>query len=153
MRESPGQALLDLLAEFEGVRYEPYLDTGGVATIGIGHVIKSNERWIKSLTEAQVQDLFWFDMTPVMQYVSHLGVPLADHQQLALCSFIFNVGLGAFKKSTMLRKLQVGDIEGAANEFGRWIYDNGKVINGLVRRRMAEKLLFLGQDWKKALSL
>lgn len=142
------QELRDFLVEVEGVRLAPYADTGGVLTIGVGHVMKKNEMWIRRLSEEQVYDLLAFDLRPVSEFIAALGLPLTRSQSLALHSFIFNVGIGAFRSSTMLRKLRAGDVEGAAEEFGRWIYDNGKVIQGLVNRRVKEKLLFLGQDWR-----
>lgn len=145
------QELVEFLEHFEGVRLTPYRDTGGVLTIGIGHVLKKSEAWIKSLTQEQVYDLLAFDLRPVSEFIASLGLPLTRSQSLALHSFIFNVGTGAFRTSTMLRKLRAGDTESAAEEFGRWVYDDGKVISGLIRRRVAEKLLFLDQDWRQVL--
>lgn len=68
---------------------------------------------------------------------------LTQHQFDALVDFTFNVGCGNFRGSTLLKKLNQGDVSGAANEFPKWQYAGGKVLAGLVRRRAAEKALFL----------
>ena len=73
----------------------------------------------------------------------HIKVKLNQNQFNALASFVYNVGETAFVKSTMLTLLNQSKFGLAANQFDRWIYDNGKVINGLVNRRAKEKLLFL----------
>jgi len=69
-------------------------------------------------------------------------VPLKQHQFDALVSFAYNVGGGNLRSSTLLRKLNAGDYDGAALEFHKWNRSNGKVLPGLVRRRAAEALLF-----------
>lgn len=73
-----------------------------------------------------------------------LEVPVKHHQFDALVSFAYNVGIGNLKSSTLLRKLNAGDYDGAALEFHRWKRSNGRVLPGLVRRRAAEALLFQG---------
>jgi lysozyme len=70
-------------------------------------------------------------------------VPLTQNQFDALCDFVFNVGAGNFEESTLLRKLNDGDYGGAASEFDRWVHSGQTVLPGLVRRRAAEKALFL----------
>jgi lysozyme len=70
-------------------------------------------------------------------------VPLTQNQFDALVSFVFNLGVGNFRTSTLLKKLNAGDNDGAAQEFGRWIHAGGKALPGLVRRREAERALFL----------
>jgi|WetSurMetagenome_2_1015567.scaffolds.fasta_scaffold584151_2 lysozyme len=68
---------------------------------------------------------------------------LTNNQRAAILSLTYNIGMGNFRFSTMLKKINDSDFEGAANEFERWKWDNGKVVNGLIRRRVAEKELFL----------
>jgi GH24 family phage-related lysozyme (muramidase) len=85
------------------------------------------------------EDLYDFEAA-VNKFVK---VPLNDNQFSALVSFAFNVGSGAFKSSTLLKKLNQKDYEGAADQFDKWIYAKGQVLNGLIRRRKAEKELFL----------
>jgi lysozyme len=71
-------------------------------------------------------------------------VPLTQNQFDALVSLSYNIGVGAFKKSTLLKKLNSGDYKGAANQFDVWVNAGGKRLAGLVRRRAIEKKLFLG---------
>lgn len=74
---------------------------------------------------------------------SVVKVPMSDNQWIALCSFCFNVGVGAFTGSELLWKLNSGNYAGAADEFLRWKYQKGKELPGLVRRREAARALFL----------
>ncbi len=73
-----------------------------------------------------------------------IEVPLEQYQVDALASFVYNIGVTSFAKSTMLRKLNAVDYDGAANEFPRWNRDNGRVIPGLTNRRMDEQTVFRG---------
>jgi len=68
--------------------------------------------------------------------------PLSDDQTAALADFIYNLGAGNFRSSTLLRKLNAGDYAGAAAEFDKWDYAGGKELAGLLRRREAETTLF-----------
>ena len=72
-------------------------------------------------------------------------MPLSQSQFDALVSLVFNIGGGAFRKSTLLQKLNAGDYAGASNEFMRWIKAKGRVLGGLVTRRAAERALFLSE--------
>ncbi len=71
-----------------------------------------------------------------------------QHQFDAMVSFAYNVGTGAFKDSTLLRKFNAWDVEGAANEFKRWNKAGGKVLQGLIVRRKREENLFRGKPWR-----
>jgi len=143
--------LSDHIKEFEGLRLDAYLDVAGILTIGYGHTGPDVKSGMK-ITKAQADDLLHKDMQWAIDAVSKsVTVPTNQYQQAALTSLTFNIGAGAFKSSTLLRKLNAGDIEGAANEFGRWnkATVNGKktVINGLTRRRESERKLFMtGSD-------
>src|SRR5699024_10985967 len=75
-------------------------------------------------------------------------VPIEPNQLAALVSFVYNVGIGAFRHSTLLQKLNAGDYHQAADEFPRWKYANGKIMRGLVVRRRRERELFLEGEWK-----
>jgi GH24 family phage-related lysozyme (muramidase) len=89
------------------------------------------------------------DIRIVTSYVNRLvTVEINQNQFDALVDFTFNLGSGALAGSTLLKKLNAGDYEGAANEFKRWNHVNGKPSKGLTRRRAAEEKMFLGQDWK-----
>ena len=140
-----GPAGLALLKRFEGLELRPYKDTGGVDTVGYGHTAIAAElaKVGLVLTEAQAEYLLRLDVADAEEAVNGLGLALTQNQFDALVCFTFNVGAAALRKSTLLRKLRAGDAKGAAAEFGRWTLCEKKVLPGLVRRRAAEKALFL----------
>jgi lysozyme len=128
----------------EGCKLKAYLDTGGVWTIGYGHTrgVKPGD----TCTQAQADAWLLEDMAVAQFDVNdRVKVTLNQNQFDALASFVFNIGGDQFRTSTLLRKLNEGDYAGAAEQFPRWIHDNGKVINGLVARRADEKALFLAE--------
>jgi lysozyme len=131
-----------LTQQFEGLRLEAYQDTGGVWTIGFGHTkgVKKGDK----CTEAQALAWLKEDMAEAVKAVNDLvKVSITQQQFDALCDFVFNLGVNAFRNSTLLRLLNTGDYKSAYNQFARWKYDNGRVIEGLVRRRKAEADLFI----------
>jgi lysozyme len=136
---------INTLKTFEGFRKDAYLDTGGVWTIGYG-TIRWKDKPVEqgmTITEPEAElalqaDLAWAQ-TAVNQLVR---VPLKQTMFDSLVSFVYNVGESAFRKSTMLRKLNNKDYVGAGNEFPRWVFDNGKEIKGLVARRRIEQSMF-----------
>ena len=133
---------LELIKEFEGLRLKAYLCSAKVWTIGYGHTkgVKKGDTCTQEEADAfLVADVKWV-LTAVERTVK---VPLTSGQRAAVNSFIFNCGAGAFRTSTLLRKLNAGDYKGAADEFPRWNKAGGKVIKGLVRRRAAERKVFL----------
>ena len=125
----------------EDFRAEAYKDTGGIWTIGYGHI--KNVKQGDKITKQEAERLYIKDFNEHIKPLKEVKVPLSDNEKIALASFIYNVGPNAFKTSTLLKKLNVGDKKGAAQEFKRWIYDNGKVQKGLVNRRNREMNLFL----------
>lgn len=134
---------LDLIKHYEGLRLEAYQCSAGVWTIGYG-----STRGVKPgmvIDEAEAEHRLRVDVAFAEIAVNKLvTVDLTDDQHAALVSFVFNLGAGNFGKSTLLRKLNAGDYEGAADEFPRWCRTGGRVLAGLKRRREAEKALFLG---------
>ena len=144
---------LRFIAAHEGSRNRPYNDPSGFCTVGIGHLIGRRRctqadynQW-GTLTEQQILDLFREDIRRFEDPVSAaVKVPLTQNQFDALVSFSFNVGVGAFQKSTLLRKLNAGDYGGAAAEFAKWNKSAGRVLAGLTRRRAEERALFLRAD-------
>ena len=135
-----------LVQEFEGCKLEAYPDpgTGGEPfTIGWGSTgpdIGPGTVWTQEEADARFLD----DLTKFGDGVDRLvRVPLTDNQFAALVSFAYNVGLGALAGSTLLRKLNAGDYQGAADQLPRWKKGGGRVLPGLVRRRAAERELFL----------
>lgn len=132
---------LKLIKEFEGLRLQAYLCPAKVWTIGYGHT-RTVERG-DVISQARAEALLAEDVAWVKDCVDvNVEVRLNANQVAALYSFIYNIGATAFFKSTMLRKLNKSDYEGAASEFKRWNKGGGVRLNGLVRRRVAEANLF-----------
>lgn len=114
---------------------------GNPWTIGYGHT--NGVRPGDTCTEAQAEDWLQQDLsTAEFAVARNVTVPLSPSQFDALVSFTFNLGAGAFRSSTLLKKLNSGDYEGAAAEFPRWNKAQGRVLNGLIARRADEKDLF-----------
>lgn len=141
---------IDLIKEFEGLRLTAYYDAVGVLTIGYGHTNRSAsaDKYPvypgQTITAAQAETILKADLIVFENAVlRNVTYPVNQNQFDALVSFTFNLGEGNLRSSTLLQKLNNGDILGAANEFDRWVYAGGKKLEGLVRRRAAEKALFL----------
>lgn len=138
-----------LIKESEALRLTAYFDSEGVPTIGWGHtlnVVKADVG-VKTITEAEAETLFLVDDLPRYEAAVNVvvKVPINQGQYDALVDFAFNLGGGALANSTLLRKLNRGDTEGAAQEFARWVHGvGGDILPGLVTRRAAERALFLG---------
>lgn len=142
---------INFISNFEGKRYKMYKDAAGLPTIGIGHLIKPNEKELltKTLTENEVNELFRNDLKGFENAVNNsVKVSLNQNQYDALVSFSFNVGIGSFQGSTLLKLLNAGKYSEAAEQFQRWNKAGGKPIYGLTRRRNEEKQLFLIGDYK-----
>lgn len=137
-----------LAEEFEGFSATPYRDSAGVWTIGygstrdqLGHPVTAHT---PAVTRVIAEGLMRRDLTTAATVVSNeVRVPLTEEERAALVSFIYNVGQGNFHASTLLRKLNAGDYEGAADQFARWNQAGGHVLAGLIRRRAAEREEFL----------
>jgi lysozyme len=139
---SVSQRLVDMIKGFEGFRAYPYTCPGGSLTIGYGTTIKPGE--YTSITKEQGEALLRKSISGFERSVKNLvKVPLNQNQYDALVSFTYNVGAGALKRSTLLKKLNSGDYSGAADELLKFTKANGKVLEGLVRRREKERNLFL----------
>jgi lysozyme len=133
---------LNLIKRFEGLRLTAYDDGVGIATVGYGHT--KGVRLGDKITEEQATDFLRVDVAEAADAVARLvTVALTQNQRDALISLVFNIGTGAFEGSTLLRKLNAGDHAGAAEEFTRWNKGGGRVLAGLVRRRAAERELFM----------
>lgn len=165
------RAGLELVKKWEGVldgdpstvNLDPYLDPVGIWTIGWGHAIRdTNGKYLRGpaakararalypggITLAQAEELLRADLLDAAKDVAALvKVPLSDNQFSALCSFEFNCG--GLRNSTLLKKLQAKDYQGAADQFGRWVKGRhpktGELITlpGLVKRRADERAMFL----------
>lgn len=135
------EATRDLVKHFEGLSLTPYLCPANYWTIGWGHRCAEGTRPI-TLHEAEL--LLVADLMLAGKHVSRLIThPLTENQFGALCSFVFNLGPGRLSSSTLRRKLNAGEVFGAAVEFRKWKFAGGQVLPGLVRRRAAEEALFM----------
>lgn len=145
---------LEFIKKEEGLRLKAYKDSGGVWTIGYGHTSDANLKVTKGLTitKEKANELLKLDVEEAEAGIDmDLRAPLQGGNMYgSLVSLVFNIGVGAFQKSTLLKKLNKQDYQGAANEFSKWIYDNGEKNDGLVARRAREKALFLTPDKEKA---
>ena len=134
---------IDLIKNFEGCRLTAYRCPANILTIGYGHT-GSDVVMGQKITQEQAEKLLKSDLLVHCNNVSRLvKVPLTQNQFDALVSFEFNVGYGNFASSTMLKLLNQKKYREAAAQFDRWVYANRKVLAGLVKRRAAEKNLFL----------
>ena len=158
----------DLLSQIEGgAQPVAYLDSGGELTIGVGHLLTHAERvsgkiliagkWIKyrdGLTGLQMAHLLAQDLAIASHAVNVLvvdellqkGLNLSQNQFDALVSFVYNIGVEAFRKSTLLRLLNNGDYASVPTQMKRWIMDNGVVVRGLINRRQKEVDMWNGVE-------
>lgn len=139
---APSQACVDLVKASEGCKLTAYKDAVGVLTIGYGST-KGVHRGM-TITQQEADDRLYADMDDAWQEAYALvDVPLTQGMVDGLTSFTFNLGAGNLKKSTLLKKLNAGDADGAADEFAKWSHAGSQVLQGLVKRREAERELFL----------
>lgn len=138
---------IDLISGYEKTLLEAYDDGVGVWTIGTGTTVYPNGKKVKkgdTCTLAQAKTYFAHDLKRFESSVNNLvKVPLSQNQFDALVSLVYNIGETAFADSTLLKKLNAKDYQGAADQFPLWNKGGGKVLKGLVRRRGDERALFL----------
>lgn len=128
---------LACIKRWEGLRLTAYRDVGGKWTIGYGHVNGAREGM--RITEPVAEDWLRRDLAQAELAVdTAVKVALSDNQFGALVSFVFNVGVNAFKRSTLLRKLNAADYDAVPAELLRWTKAGGRQVPGLVNRRNAE---------------
>jgi len=149
-----------MIKHHEGVRMRPYRCPALLWTVGVGHVIdpthiavKFDERrnlpipegWDRQLTMGEVDALLAQDLARFERGVARLCPSAVNHQGRfdALVSFAFNVGLGNLQRSSLRMKHNRGEFEDAADEFMKWTKAGGKVLKGLVNRRLDEQRLYL----------
>jgi lysozyme len=142
----PSGACFALIRKSEGLRLKAYRDVGGVLTIGWGHCgpdVSENKKITMDEAEALLND----DATHAADSVLKLTGGNVNQGQLdALTDFVFNLGSGKLQTSTLLRKHRAGNYTGAAAEFSRWVYADGRIEPGLIKRRAAETHLYLSGD-------
>ncbi|MGF6435019.1 lysozyme [Kosakonia sp. 1610] len=143
---------ISLIKQFEGLRLTAYQDSVGVWTIGYGWTQPVDGKPIRpgmTIKEETAERLLRTGLVGYESDVSKLvKVKLTQGQFDALVSFAYNLGTSALSTSTLLQKLNAGDYAGAADEFPRWNKAGGKVLPGLMRRREAERALFLSDSKK-----
>ncbi|MGB3298551.1 MAG: lysozyme [Phormidesmis sp.] len=140
-----------LIKSFEGLRLKAYRDAVGIWTIGYGTTrgVKPN----MSISGADAEHFLQQDLIRFEQAINEaVSAPVNDNQFSALVSFTYNVGSGALRSSTLLKLLNArDDLRRTAAEFPRWNKAGGRVLEGLTRRRNAERSLFLDEDFYKFL--
>ncbi len=143
---------LELLQQWEGFKLQVYKDSAGLPTIGVGHLITKSElssgkividgvpvKYAGGLTDQQALDLLAQDVKPAEKAVNNgVKVPLNQNQFDALVSFTFNVGVGAFQSSTLLKVLNQQQYDEVPAQLRRWTRAGGQVVQGLVNRRQNE---------------
>lgn len=132
----------DFVKQWEGRKLKAYRCSAGVWTIGYGHTEDVEEGDVITSSEAElllIEDL----RERANALAPFVNAPVTEGQYIALLSLAFNIGVGALKKSSLLRFLNLGHLDEAADEFLRWVYAGGKVSEGLKDRREAERKLFL----------
>lgn len=150
MRQT-NQAGVDLIREFEGLRLTVYLDPVGLPTVGYGHLVRpaDNLKVGDVITLERAVELLRSDLSNAEKAVTEMtGVELTDNQFAALVSLVYNIGSGNYAKSSVLRHLNAGQYKLAAQAFLMWIRAGRplRVLPGLVRRRKAERTLFLESE-------
>jgi lysozyme len=142
------QAAIDLVKYFEGLHLTAHRCPAGTPTVGYGRIARVTVGQI--ITAEQAEAFLATDLAAAAAQVDRLvNVRLNENQRGALASFAFTLGTGVFAGSTLLKLLNAGDYQGAAGQFGRWVYANingtKTQLPGLVARRAAEFALFQGQ--------
>ena len=138
---------IEMIKEFERCRLETYKDAVGVPTIGWGHTSMAGPPLVMpgmTITQQQADDILITDLAKYEMAVSKaIKRQPTPNQFAAMVSLCFNVGPGNFRKSTVCRAFNEGDLARSAGAFARWNKAGGKVLKGLTRRREAERVLFV----------
>lgn len=139
---------INIIKRFEGLELEPYLCPADIPSIGYGNTYYENNQKVKltdkPITKERAEELLKnIADNDFSSFVNrYVKIPLNQNQFDALVSFIYNVGHVNFVNSTLLKKINRSDFQGATEEFKRWKYSNGKILKGLVTRRELEAELF-----------
>lgn len=137
---------LELTESFEGCCLAAYTDVAGVWTIGYGHTGSDVYDGL-TITQSEAEGLLLHDIQHSVNCVNNAVTETITQSEFdALVDFVFNVGCGAFLRSTMLRLINQGDFSESADQFQLWDHAGGKVVAGLFRRRQAEALEFSGEN-------
>ena len=135
-----------LIKKFEGCELKAYQCSAGVWTIGYGHTKDVEEG--DTISKDQAEEMLVEELHEYENYVNeYVNVALSQNQFDALVSWVYNLGPANLKASTMLKVLNDGKYEDEPYQMKRWNKAGGKVLDGLVRRREAEALLYQGREW------
>ncbi len=138
---------LALIKKFEGLELKAYNCAAGVLTIGYGHTagVQEDDVWSEEYANEQLEK----DMEEYAGYINDLVTcKLSQNQFDALVSWVYNLGPANLKASTLLKRLNAEDYADVPSQIKRWNKAGGKVLEGLIRRREAEALLFEAKDWE-----
>ena len=135
---------IDLIKTFEGCKLFAYRDSVGIPTIGYGHI--KDVKMGMSITQKQAEEFLKGDIKPVERLLNGMGINYTQNQFDALTSWIFNLGEGNFKKSTMYKNIvaRKSDVE-ITDQMVKWVNAGGRPLLGLKKRRVAEANMFLGR--------
>jgi lysozyme len=142
------QNAINLIKQFEGCRYSPYRDSVGLWTVGYGHLIGDGKSLPSGdnrvFTQDEIDAFLVNDLTRTESGINMLvRVTLTQNQFDALCSFCYNLGIGTFQKSTLLKDINASMWDAAANDLLKFHFAGGVSQPGLVKRRQAEHDLFI----------
>jgi lysozyme len=146
------QSGIDLIVKYESFSAKPYLDPVGIPTIGYGSTYYEDGTRVKmsdpSISKKRAEILFTYVLSEtIINIKRYLKVKLTSNQFSAIVSLVYNIGIGNFSTSTLLRLLNKGNFSGAADQFLVWnkarVNGKLKVLNGLTKRRAEERALFL----------
>ena len=141
---------INALKSLEGFSALEYTCVAGKRTIGYGHLLRPDESYVCGLNEQQAEEILLQDLSLFETAINTLvKVPLEQYQKDALLCFIFNIGIYAFQRSTLLKELNAGHYDNVPAQMLRWIYVNGKHCSGLVRRRQTEAAMFENKSGRK----
>ena len=136
-----------LIKQFEGLRLKAYLCPAGIWTIGYGHTSGVSPNSFITIQEAD--EYLHRDVATIEMQLNKLNLSLRECQWDAIVSFVFNVGIGNFKASTLLAKIRINPEDNSImDELIRWVYANGKVMRGLQKRRLTEMKLYCSDKLK-----
>ena len=132
---------IELIKHFEGCELEAYKCAAGVWTIGYGHIKGVTPESV--ITQEQAEQMLVEELNEYEGYINDMvTVPLSQNQFDALVSWVYNLGGGNLKASTLLKVVNSGEFNGVPEQIMRWNKAGGKVLEGLTRRRQAEADLF-----------
>ena len=144
-----GNKGLEMIKHFEGLELNAYQCAAGVWTIGYGHTKGIQPGMV--ITEETANDMLVEELEEYEGYINNMvHCSLSQHQFDALVSWVYNLGSTNLKNSTLLKVLNDWKHEEAPAQIRRWNKAGGRILEGLVRRREAEALLFMGEPWENA---